>query len=161
MEQVKRSGKAKSIGVSNYLRPHMEATLHSAESPPIINQLEFHPYLQRANHYVSWMQANGVAVAAFKGLAPLHKGKGGPLEQPLDLLARKYNVSPSAILLNWHNQQNVVVITTTQNPNRLKEYQRALTFKLSPSEMEEITQIGLSHHYRAAQQKMFDVHDRT
>ena len=84
-----------------------------------------------------------------KALHHRTRAKGGPLEQPLDTLAKKCNVSPSAIFLSWYNQQNVVVITTTQNPNRLKEYQQALTFKLSPSEMEEITQIELSHHYQA------------
>lgn len=37
MEQVKTLGKAKSIGVSNYLRPHLEATLRTAVPPPVIN----------------------------------------------------------------------------------------------------------------------------
>ena len=161
MEQVKKSGKAKSIGVSNYLRPHLEATLRTAVSPPVVNQLEFQPYLQRANHYTSWMQANGVEIEAFKGLAPLTKGKGGPLDEPLEILAKKYGVAPNAILLRWHIQQNVIAITTTRKPERLPEYLQALTFQLSTSEMEEITQIGLSHHFRAAQQKKFELNDRT
>lgn len=161
MENVKASGKAKSIGVSNYLRPHLEATLRTAVSPPVINQIEFQPYLQRANQYVPWMQENGIEIMAFKGLAPLTKGKGGPLDPILETLAKKYSVEPSAILLNWHNQQNIVAITTTRNPERLEQYKKALTFNLTPSEMEEITQVGLSHHFRAAHQKKFDVNDRT
>ena len=99
MEQVKSSGKAKSIGVSNYLRPHLEATFRTAASPPVINQLEYQPYLQRANHFTSLMQANGIEIEAFKGLTPLHKGKGGPLDQTLENIANKYGVTPSAILL--------------------------------------------------------------
>ena len=161
MEQVKASGKAKSIGVSNYLRTHLEATLRTAVSPPVINQLKYQPYLQRGNHYTSWMQASGIEVEAFKGLTPLHKGKGGPLDQLLDSLAKKYDATPSAILLRWYIQQNVVAITTTRKPERLEEYKQALIFQLEAAEMEEITQIGLSHHYRAAQQKKFDVDDRT
>lgn len=47
MEEIKRAGKAKSIGVSNYLLPHAEATLAGATIPPAFNQIEFHPYLQR------------------------------------------------------------------------------------------------------------------
>src|SRR5271154_5472893 len=43
MEQVKESGKAKSIGVSNYLMPHLEATLKTATYKPVINQMEYHP----------------------------------------------------------------------------------------------------------------------
>lgn len=161
MEEVKKTGKAKSIGVSNYLRPHLEATLRTAVSPPVINQIEFQPYLQRANNYVSWMQENGIEIEAFKGLAPLTKGKGGPLDPLLETLAKKYGVEPSAILLNWYNQQNVIAITTTRDPARLAQYQKAVTFKLTPAEIEEIMQVGLSHHFRAAQQKKFDVNDRT
>ena len=47
METVKAQGKAKSIGVSNYLVPHLEATLKGASTPPSINQIEFqsvHPF---------------------------------------------------------------------------------------------------------------------
>lgn len=161
MEQVKQSGKAKSIGVSNYLRPHLEATLRTAVSPPVINQLEFQPYLQRANHYISWMQSNSIEIEAFKGLTPLHEGRGGPLDKPIEILARKYGVGPSAILLRWYIQQNIIAITTTRKPERLEEYKQALNFQLSTAEMEEITQIGLSHHFRAASQKRFDLDDRT
>lgn len=161
MEQVKKSGKAKSIGVSNYLRPHLEATLRTAVSPPAINQLEFQPYLQRANHYTSWMQANGIKIQASKGLAPLTKGKGGPLDQLLEILEKGYGVAPSAILLRWHVQQNVIAITTTRKPERLEEYKQIQIFQLSTSDMEEIMQIGLSHHFRAAQQKEFKLDDRT
>ncbi|KAI1429424.1 putative NADPH-dependent alpha-keto amide reductase [Xylaria sp. FL1777] len=46
MEDVKKAGKVKSIGVSNYLRPNVEATLQGATDSPVINQLEYHPYLQ-------------------------------------------------------------------------------------------------------------------
>lgn len=41
METVKASGRTKSIGVSNYRIPHLEATLKVANSPPSLNQIEF------------------------------------------------------------------------------------------------------------------------
>ena len=47
MEKVKELGLTKSIGVSNYLPKHLEATLKTAKVPPSVNQIEFHPYLQR------------------------------------------------------------------------------------------------------------------
>jgi diketogulonate reductase-like aldo/keto reductase len=46
MEQVKASGLARSIGVSNYLPEHLDWILETAQTPPSINQIEFHPYLQ-------------------------------------------------------------------------------------------------------------------
>ena len=56
MEAIQKSGRARSIGVSNYLRPHIEATLKGATSPPVINQIEYHAYLQRGDNYVTWLQ---------------------------------------------------------------------------------------------------------
>lgn len=46
MEEVKKKGLAKSIGVSNYLPEQLEMILAGCEVPPAINQIEFHPYLQ-------------------------------------------------------------------------------------------------------------------
>lgn len=46
MEEVQASGKAKSIGVSNYMVHHLETTLETAKVVPSINQIEFHPYVR-------------------------------------------------------------------------------------------------------------------
>lgn len=46
MEELKAAGLARSIGVSNYLPEHLDWLLETASTPPSINQIEFHPYLQ-------------------------------------------------------------------------------------------------------------------
>lgn len=46
MEELKAAGLTKSIGVSNYLPEHLDWLLETATTPPSINQIEFHPYLQ-------------------------------------------------------------------------------------------------------------------
>ena len=107
------------------------------------------------------MKQEGIEIEAFKGLCPLIKGKGGPPDCPLERMAEQHNVSSSAILLRWYLQQNVIVITFTQKVERLEEYAKATTFTLTSEEMEEITQLGLSHHFRARYQKRFDSDDRT
>lgn len=48
MEDLKAAGLARSIGVSNYLPEHLDWLLETATTPPSINQIEFHPYLQHA-----------------------------------------------------------------------------------------------------------------
>ena len=161
METIKDAGKAKSIGVSNYLQPHLEATLATVKSPPVVNQIEFQPYLQRADGFVPWMQQRGIEIEVFKGLCPLTKGKGGPLDGPLERVAEQHNVAPSAVLLRWHLQQNVVAVTTTRKMKRLEQYAQATTFTLEEEEIEEITRLRLSHHFRAGYRKRFEPDDRT
>ena len=160
MEQVKESGKAKSIGVSNYMKPHLEATLKTAKYPPVMNQIEFHPYLQHGN-LLAYHKNKNIAVAAYGPLTPVTKATDGPLSRPLEDLARKYAVSPGEILLRWCIDQGIVPITTSGKEQRMSDYLRAMTFKLTPMEVEEISKIGKEYHYRAFWTRKFDANDRT
>jgi diketogulonate reductase-like aldo/keto reductase len=148
MEAVQRSGKAKSIGVSNYLRPHIEATLKIATIVPTVNQIEFHPYLQRGEDYVPWLQSQGIRVSGFKPLTPITAAAGGPLDAVVDKISKTHGVSIDSVLLRWQVQKEVIPITTTAKQSRLDEYWEATQFQLSGSEMDEITAVGLTHHFR-------------
>jgi diketogulonate reductase-like aldo/keto reductase len=79
MEQVKQSGKARSIGVSNFVRKDLEYILNGgATDPPAMNQLEYHPYLPRESDgelYIPWMQKQGIIVAASKCLSPVARSR--------------------------------------------------------------------------------------
>ncbi|KAL9106355.1 MAG: hypothetical protein Q9227_008624 [Pyrenula ochraceoflavens] len=160
MEKVKQEGKAKSIGVSNFLKPDLDAILEIATIAPAINQTEFHPYLQRGD-LIPYNKEKGIAVSAYGPLVPLTSAKGGPLDQYLEGLAKKYAVEPAEILLRWCLDQDVIAITTSSKEQRLSDYLRCLTFKLTPRELEEISKIGSEKHYRAFWQKNFDENDRT
>jgi diketogulonate reductase-like aldo/keto reductase len=161
MEKVKKSGLAKSIGVANHQRPHLETILKVATIIPAFNQLEFHPYLQRAHNYLPWMREHGIEVASFNGLTPIRSGRPGPLDEPLARIAKSHGVSENAVLLRWQIEQNVVPVTTTSKVERLQEYFSAVDLKLTCEEVEEITQIGLTHHFRAWAPNRFDPDDRS
>ncbi|KAL3445895.1 putative ketoreductase [Aspergillus insuetus] len=151
MEKVQQSGKAKSIGVSNYLRPHLEATLKTATVVPAVNQIEFHPYLQRANDYVPWMP-----------LVPVTVDRAGRLHEPLQEIAASHGgVSVGAVLLRWQMQQGVIPITTSRHASRLEDYAQVTEFELTSAEMETITSIGLTPHFRAWLEARFAPDDRT
>lgn len=52
MIEVKKSGKAKSIGVSNFRIRDLKRVLEASGTPenyPVINQIEFHPFCFRAS----------------------------------------------------------------------------------------------------------------
>ncbi|KAL8896036.1 MAG: hypothetical protein Q9207_007902 [Kuettlingeria erythrocarpa] len=161
MERVKKSGKAKSIGVSNFQRPHLETILNGAEIIPTVNQIEFHPYLQRSNNYIPWMQEQGIEVSAFKGLAPVTVAKGGPLDETLAVIAQKHDTHENSVLLKWHMSKNVVPVTTTSKDERMRQCLRAMQLNISAEEQEEITQIGLKHHFRWWGNQYFNVGGRS
>ena len=171
MEQLKKEGKARSIGVSNYLRADLEATLATATDPPAINQIEYHAYLQRANDFVPWMRdQHNIQVASFKGLTPAFRAPEGPLRKPLDgqagenrlsRIAKAHGVTPAAVLLAWLIQSRIVAVTTTTKPERLDEYAKALTITLTPEELKEITDVGATYHFRTSWGERFADDDRS
>jgi diketogulonate reductase-like aldo/keto reductase len=148
MEKVKLSGKAKSIGLSNYLPEHIEATLKTAKIQPVIDQVEFHPYLQRQN-LLPWATSKGITVEAFGPLSSVHRApRPGPIDDLLKELSAKYGVSEEAVALRWCVDQGVVAITTSSKESRLRDYLKITEFQLEASEVEALRQKGLERHFR-------------
>ena len=159
MEKVKKDGKAKSIGVSNYLQSHFEATLKTATIPPSINQTEFHPYLQHEG-LLPFQQQHNIATAAYSPLTPITKGRPGPCDEILASLAKKYYVSEGEILLRWCIDQGVVAVTTSSKEERLTDYLRVTAFKMTPKEVKEIAEAGLQKHVRVFWNHIYAEDDR-
>ena len=147
MESVKKSGKARSIGVSNYQESHIKATLATANIPPSINQIEFHPYLQHGS-LLDYLKSQNVAVSAYGPLTAVTKAKPGPCDEMLASLAKKYYVSEGEIALRWCIDQGVVAITTSRKEQRLSDYLRAMTFTLTPKEVKDLAELGTKKHYK-------------
>jgi diketogulonate reductase-like aldo/keto reductase len=99
MEKVQRSGKARSIGVSNYLQSHLETTLAVATIPPSINQVEFNPYLQHES-LLPWSKSKNIAVSAFGPLTSITKAKPGPCDE-LFASARRRSHYVGAWIKEW------------------------------------------------------------
>jgi diketogulonate reductase-like aldo/keto reductase len=160
MEKIKESGKARSIGVSNYLESHIETTLITAKIPPAVNQIEFHLYLQHGS-LLSYLESKGIAAAAYGPLTPVTKAKPGPCDEQLAILAKKYYVSEGDICLRWCIDSGVVAITTSSKEQRLSDYLRAMTFSMTPKEVKTLSEAGEKKHYRGFWEGKFDANDRS
>lgn len=160
MEEVAASGKAKSIGVSNFLRPDLDAILKTARVRPAINQIEYHPYLQHGD-LLTYHKSKDIKLAAYGPLLPITKLDGGPLNPLLDRLAKKYAVKSSEVLLRWVIDQGIVAVTTSSKEQRMSDYLRTFTFTLTPKELDEIRNLGASHHGRGFWNDKFAEGDRS
>jgi diketogulonate reductase-like aldo/keto reductase len=149
MEKEEAAGKSKSIGVSNYLVEHLETTMKTAKVLPAVNQVEFHPYIQRQN-LVLWSDGKGIATSAFGPLSSITEGKPGPVDAVIGKLARKYWVSEEAVCLRWCMQQGggVAAITTSSKEERLRGYIGAVEFELTREEVKDISDKGGEKHMR-------------
>lgn len=139
LEELVEEGVVKNIGVSNYRIQDLEELLRVARIPPVMNQVEFNPYLQQPE-LINYCQEHNIVVAAYSPLGPLNLWPGGAVDPVVEGLAAKYGVSTSHILLRYTNQKGIVAITTSSKRERMDDYLSVLN---SPVELtaEEIAAI--------------------
>lgn len=118
MEAIQASGRAKSIGVSNYIQEHLDPILETAKVPPAINQIEYHPYLQhitqdRKADLLAYHREKGIAVSGYGGLSAITRAAPGPVDGKYEELANKYNVTTGDVALRWTLDTGVVAITVS------------------------------------------------
>ncbi|MFF3644139.1 aldo/keto reductase [Streptomyces sp. NPDC002564] len=137
-EKIQADGRAKAIGVSNFLPEHLERLTAETSVVPAVNQIELHPHLQqRASREVHAEQ--GITTEAW---SPLGSGKG-LLEVPaIVAIAQKHGRSPAQVVLRWHLQLGNVVIPKSVTPSRIKENIDVFGFELDPEDMAAISALN-------------------
>ncbi|KFY29636.1 hypothetical protein V494_08596 [Pseudogymnoascus sp. VKM F-4513 (FW-928)] len=160
-EAVQASGRARSIGVSNFLQSHLETILKTAKIVPAVNQIEYHPYLQHQG-LVEFNQEHGIATVAYSPLAALLHARPGPMDQYYSNLAVKYGVTEAEVALRWVVDQGMVVLTTSSKEDRLKGILANIgRWKLTPREVNNIKEIGREKHYRGYWRDKFAADDKS
>lgn len=131
--ELKKQGRVKSIGVSNFHAPHLERIIGETGVVPSINQIELHPKFQQ-HELRSFHQKHGIQTECWSPL-----GQGQLLTDPvLTKLARRHQKSVAQIILRWHIEQDLVAIPKTVTPARMKENLEVFDFKLSSEDLEVI-----------------------
>jgi diketogulonate reductase-like aldo/keto reductase len=96
LERIHEEGRARSIGVSNFLVGHLEELLGKAKQIPAVNQIELTPFLQRRDTRALCAR-HGIVVEAY---SPLTHGRR--LDHPVVKdVARRVGRSVAQVLLRW------------------------------------------------------------
>ena len=133
MEAIYRAGKARAIGVSNFLPQHLEPLFTTAEILPMVNQIEFRPGYPQME-CAEWCLAHGIVPEAWRPL-----GAGAALTGELMReLSFKYGKTPAQICLRWGLQHGLVPLVKSANPVRMRENMDVYDFSLSADDMERI-----------------------
>eukprot|EP00933_Yihiella_yeosuensis_P006816 TRINITY_DN111623_c0_g1_i1.p1 TRINITY_DN111623_c0_g1~~TRINITY_DN111623_c0_g1_i1.p1 ORF type:complete len:340 (-),score=62.37 TRINITY_DN111623_c0_g1_i1:304-1323(-) len=136
MEFLKRSGRVRAIGVSDYEIEHLQQTLEIATLPISVNQVEWHPY-KHDEKLKAFCSKHGIATMAW---SPLSGQKASALSDPeVKSIADRHKVSPAQVVLRWSLQQNVSVVTGTAKPEHMKGDLDIFSFQLTAEEMASIS----------------------
>jgi diketogulonate reductase-like aldo/keto reductase len=116
LEQLRADGRARAIGVSNFMPQHLRELLAAANEQPSVNQVELSPFLQQ-RELRTLCAAHGIVVAAYSPLT-----KGARLAHPVVArVAAEVGCTPAQVLLSWGLQKGLVVLPKSTRAERMAE----------------------------------------
>ncbi len=125
-----RDGKCRSIGVSNYTIPHLTELLEKTDVVPMVNQVEFSPFLYQ-KELLAYCETKKIQLEAY---SPLTQGE--KLNDPaIRKIAGKHNKTPAQVLIRWGLQHDLVTIPKSVREERIRENSEVFDFSLTDDDM--------------------------
>lgn len=129
LENAYKDGKAKAIGVSNFLVDDLENILDGCEVKPMVNQILTH-ITNTPLELINFCREHGILCEAYSPIA-----HGEALKNRLILsVAEKYSVTPAQLCVRYALQLGMVVLPKTSNPEHMKN-NADIEFEISAEDM--------------------------
>jgi 2,5-diketo-D-gluconate reductase A len=136
LEKIAASGRAKAIGVSNFLVPHLEKLFANTDVVPAVNQIELHPAHQQPE-VTEFSRAHGIEIEAW---GPLGQGKYPLFEAPeVSGPAETHGKTPAQVVIRWHLQTGNIVFPKSDRRERMAENFDVFDFELTDAEVAAIS----------------------
>ena len=137
MEEIARSGRCRSVGVSNFQPHHLRRLFDATETVPAVNQIEAHPYLTQ-DEVRAFDTAHGIANEAW---SPLAKGKVAD-DPTIGRIAQRHRKTPGQVTLRWHLQRGDIVFPKSVTRSRVEENFAVFDFTLAEEDMAAISALN-------------------
>jgi len=144
LEALLFDGKVRAIGVSNFMRRHLDRLLTDISVVPSVNQIELHPYFTQPDVQKADAE-HGILTQAWSPIGGItfYPGFGDDRVSVMDdpllrELAAAHGKTPAQIMLRWHLQQGRSAIPKSTNPGRIAENFNVFDFELSADELSRI-----------------------
>ncbi|PSL45904.1 diketogulonate reductase-like aldo/keto reductase [Salsuginibacillus halophilus] len=136
LEKLYQDGHVRAIGVSNFQKHHLEELKETANTMPMLNQVEFHPLLFQ-KELLDYCQENNIQMQSWRPLT-----QGELLEHDVVReIASGVRKDPAQVLLRWHLQHGLVTIPKSVTPKRIQKNIDVFDFELTPADMARLDQL--------------------
>ncbi len=140
LERIFDERRARAIGVSNFLVPHLKELLAKAKHAPAANQIEVHPFLQHRETR-AFCKDRGIVVEAY---SPLTHGRR--IDHPAIVeVAKRVNRTPAQVLLRWSIQSGMVTLPKSVHEQRIAENAAIFDFELDAAAMARLDALDEGH----------------
>lgn len=148
LERLYDEGAVRAIGVSNFEAHHLDRLLAACTVRPMVNQVQFNPYLAILP-LREYCASNDIQVEAYfplggpigEGLAPLKMNVSRPRlteHQTIVEIAHAHGRTSAQVILRWELQSAVIPLPKSSRPERIRENFQAFDFELTPDDMVRI-----------------------
>ena len=153
MVELKKQGKVKNIGVSNYNVKHIQEIEMAGLEMPVANQIEIHPWHVVRTELEDYMNSHNILPIAYSSLAPIPNWREGsqwngkPEDMksgaiPCQNIADQYRVTVPQLFLKWAIQLGYAVLPKSVHYNRLQENLDLDHFTISRDDINAISNIA-------------------
>ena len=143
-EKLYKSGRIKSIGISNFNKHHIEDIKNVWSVVPAINQIELHPRLTQ-KPLVKYCQELNIAVESWSPLGGSRPGelRNSIIQDPLIAsIGKKYKKTPAQIILRWNIDLGYVTIPKSATQERIRENIDIFDFELTADDIATIDSLN-------------------
>ena len=148
MEAARERGYARSIGVSNFSVAELEQVIGVANTPPVVNQIQFSPFEYRRALWDA-CESHDVAVEAYSPL-----GTGRHLGHPVVAqVAERVDRTPAQVLIRWCLQRDTIVLPKSTHQERIEANAQVFDFSLSDEDMARLDDLDQSHGTEVARER--------
>ncbi|HEX4375437.1 MAG TPA: aldo/keto reductase [Puia sp.] len=147
LEKLYAEKRVRAIGVANYLLPFLDELSTYANITPIVDQVEFTPWLFQ-KELLEHCKESKIQLQAY---SPIARGKKFD-DKRLIKIADKYGKTPAQIILRWHIEHGISAIPKSSNKKRLQENFDSLNFQLADEDVILID--GFNENFRVCDDPM-------
>lgn len=137
LEQLYSNQQVGAIGVGNYLLPFLHELKNYSSITPVVNQIEFSPFLNLKDE-LDYCQQHQICLQCY---TPLMRGQKHD-HPSIVSVAQKYGKTAAQIILRWAVQQGISTIPKSENPNRIKENFDIFNFELTEMDMQQLNNLN-------------------
>lgn len=133
MEALYNDGKVTNIGVSNFDIEHLETLKAHTSIKPVINQVEFHPYLIQQS-LRDYLASESIQMESW---SPLMNAEI-LTDETIVAIADEIGKSPAQVVIRWNIEHGVVTIPKSVTPHRIEENINIFDFSLTQAQIARI-----------------------
>jgi len=154
MEELKREGLVRHIGVSNFSVQKIQSLIDATGMPPEMSQIEMHPYLQQPD-MLDFAEEENIHLTAYSPLGSQDRPQEVKADDEPNLfedpsiqnIAEKHGASEAQVLISWAIHRGTAVIPKSVTPAHIKDNLAAAELSLTEEDMQAIAELDRHRRY--------------